>query len=64
MNLNDRLQMLTQAEKTRLNVAFESGTTQCIIKGGWFVGVYVVENRRLKIEDTHGVWSTGIVIGS
>ena len=59
MLLNERLKMLTLAEKAQLKVAFEAGLTQIIKRDDWFVGVNIFNREKFKIGEIINGWSTG-----
>jgi len=66
MTVKETLDGLSTEQKSQLMVAFNDEIPQFIkLDGGKFIGVNITKEKypNLKIEQTTGVWSTGIING-
>lgn len=56
------LDSLNSEQKRLLMYAFENGFAQHIkLKGGRFIGVNITNQPTLKVEETAGAWSIGVI---
>jgi hypothetical protein len=60
MSIKDKLAKLDIKNKQLLMVAFESGITQLIkLEGGTFIGVNIIPNDNIIIDEVCNKWSIG-----
>lgn len=60
--LKEILANITIKEREQLDYALENDITQIIdIGNGTFIGVNVVPNGRLTIQESNGSWSLGVI---